>query len=302
MANNTSCKGGILAAMLTPFNDDGTVSVSGIQPLVDYILSLGVDGLYASGSSGECILQSREERALLLTELAGYAKGKCQLVAHVGAASTDDAVALGRLAGQQGYNAVSAIPPYYYPHDFSSISNYYKAIVDAAGLPLIIYNIPALTGVDLGTSGLLDLLADERIAGVKFTAPDLFQFWQLRQQAPDKIFYFGTDEMFLGATATGADGGIGSTYNLIGDVYVGISNAVAEGNIEKARSLQAKSNELVALLLKTGVLPGLKHALNRLDVPVGQCRKPFNPPSAQSLLALDKWLDHNLANNRAELA
>ncbi len=108
--------------------------------------------------------------------------------------------------------------------------------------------------------------------------------------------------MFLGATATGADGGIGSTYNLIGDVYVGISNAVAEGNIEKARSLQAKSNELVALLLKTGVLPGLKHALNRLDVPVGQCRKSFNPPSAQSLLALDKWLDHNLANNRAELA
>lgn len=287
--------GGIFAAMLTPSKQDGSLSVEGIPALVDYILSNGVDGLYAGGSSGESILQSREERIALLTELSGCAKGKCGLIAHVGAASTDDAVALAKVAGQQGYDAVSAIPPYYYPHNFAAISDYYKAIVDAAGVPLIIYNIPALTGVDLGTESLLSLLEDDRISGVKFTATDLFQFWQLRQAAPDKAFFFGTDEMFLGATATGADGGIGSTYNLIGDVYVGITKAIAEGDIAGARALQAKSNELVSVLLKTGVLPGLKHALNRIGVPVGGCRKPFTAPSKASLLLLDQWMDNNLS-------
>ena len=288
---------GIYAAMLTPFNDDESIWVEGIQPLVDYILGTGVDGLYAGGSSGECILQSRDERQLLLTELADYANGKCTLIAHVGAASTADAVALARVAGNTGYDYVSAIPPYYYPHDYASIRDYYTAIVDAAGIPLIIYNIPALTGVDLGTRGLLNLLEEERIVGVKFTATDLFQFWQLRQAAPNKSFFFGTDEMFLAATATGADGGIGSTYNLIGDVYTGITQAVETGDIETARQLQRRSNELVQLLLATGVLPGLKHALNRLGVPVGPCRQPFSSPSTESLQKLDFWIDQSIANN-----
>lgn len=286
--------GGILAAMLTPFSDTGEISPQRLGPLVDYILSRGVDGLYAGGSSGECILQSTEERSLLLKELADYARGKCTLVAHVGSAATVDAVALARVAGQSGYDAVSAIPPYYYPHDFNSISDYYKAIADAAGLPLIIYNIPALTGVDLGTSGLQNLLNDERIVGVKFTATDLFQFWNLRMASPDKAFFFGTDEMFLAACATGADGGIGSTYNLIGDVYAGIAKAVASGDIDTARRLQAQSNTLVNVLLRTGVLPGLKYAMGKLGVPLGQCREPFKPPSKESLLLLDDWMDQHL--------
>lgn len=287
-------KGGILAAMLTPFTDQGEISPDRLRPLVDYVLSLGVDGLYAGGSTGECILQSTDERSLLLSELANYARGKCKLVAHVGSAATGDAVALARVAGQAGYDAVSAIPPYYYPHDLGSITDYYKAIVDAAGLPLIIYNIPALTGVDLGTRGLQDLLSDERIVGVKFTATDLFQFWNLRQASPDKAFYFGTDEMFLAACATGADGGIGSTYNLIGDVYVGITEAIANGDMETARQLQAKSNTLVNVLLQTGVIPGLKYALGQLGIPLGQCRAPFSAPSDQSLKILDAWMVQHL--------
>jgi len=285
---------GIYSAMLTPFNADHSISIAGIPALVDYSLMNGLDGLYVGGSSGESILQSAQERALVLTEVAAYAKTRCKLIAHVGAPSTRDAVSLARLAGQQGYNSVSAIPPIYYPYDFESISDYYKSIVDAAGVPLIIYNLPALTGVDLGTDGLLKLLEDDSICGVKYTAQNLFQFWQLRQAAPDKDFFFGTDEMFLGASAMGADGGIGSTYNLIGDVYVGISKAVAAGDLDGARLLQNKANELVALLLTTGVLPGLKHALNYLGVPVGPCRRPFRPAPEAALAQLEAWMCDNL--------
>lgn len=285
--------GSIFAALLTPFKDDGSISAQGIAPLVDYILSKGVHGLYAGGSTGESILQSREERAEHLTALAEYARGKCTLIAHVGAASTGDAASLAQTAKAQGYDAVSAIPPYYYKHNFADINAYYQTIADATDLPVIIYNIPVLTGTDLSTQKLLELMQDPRIAGAKFTAHDLFQFQQLRIGAPDKKFYFGTDEMFLGAAAMGTDGGIGSTYNLIGDVYLGIETAVKAGDSEEARRLQRKANSLIALLLQTGVLPGLKHALNKMGIPVGPCRAPFSPPGLGSLQLLDRWLAEN---------
>ncbi len=285
--------GSIFAAMLTPFGEDGSFNEHGVAPLVDYILSTGVHGLYASGSTGESILQSREERAHLLTVLAEYARGKCTLIAHVGAASTGDATALAETAKASGYDAVSAVPPYYYKHNFDDINTYYLAIADAAELPVIIYNIPALTGTDLSTPKLLELMRDPRIVGAKFTATDLFQFQELRASAPSKKFYFGTDEMFLGAAAMGTDGGIGSTYNLIGDVYVGIETAVQAGDVDKARQLQGKANALIAILLQTGVMPGLKHALNRMGIPVGPCRAPFSAPEKGALDLLNKWLDDN---------
>lgn len=285
--------GSIFAALLTPFDAHQNVNPNGVAPLVDYILSKGVHGLYASGSTGESILQSREERRELLTALAEHARGKCTLIAHVGAASTGDAVALAATSKSLGYDAVSAVPPYYYKHDFDDIKSYYQAIADAAELPVIIYNIPVLTGTDLSTPKLQDLMQDPRIAGCKFTAPDLFQFQQLRAAAPDKKFYFGTDEMFLGASAMGSDGGIGSTYNLIGDVYLGIQQAVKAGDIDAARALQAKANALVAILLQTGVMPGLKHAMNKMGIPVGPCRAPFSAPDAGALALLDTWLTEN---------
>ena len=293
MGKTMKIAGSIFAAMLTPFNDDESLSISGVGPLVDFVLSRGVDGLYASGSTGESVLQSQDERTALLSELGDYARDRCTLIAHVGSASTQEAVALAKVAGRKGFHGLSAVPQFYYKHDFSDIADYYKAIVDAAELPLITYNIPALSGTDIPTEKLLELLGDDRIAGVKFTAQDLFQFGELRKAAPNKSFFFGTDEMFIGAAAVGTDGGIGSTYNLIGDVYVGIQNAIAAGNVDEARKLQRKANDLIGILFKTGVLPGLKHALNRLGVPVGPCRRPFSLPSAQSIKLLDAWMDAN---------
>ena len=283
--------GSILAAMITPMRPDGTVAPEGVAPLVDFVLSRGVRGLYASGSTGESVLQSIDERAEILTALAEHARGKCTLIAHVGAASTRESAELARQIGDLGFDAVSAVPPFYYKHRFEDISDHYRAIADAAGLPLIIYNIPALSGVDLSTEKLIELLRDDRIAGVKYTAPDLFQFGELRKAAPDKMFYFGTDEMFLAAAASGTDGGIGSTYNLIGDVYVGIEQAVAAGDIARARTLQSAANDFIAILLRVGVVPGIKHCLNRLDVPVGPARAPLPAVSAEAAGELDAWMD-----------
>jgi len=286
-------EGSIFAALLTPFDDDGGIRIDLIPGLVDYILSKGVHGLYVGGSTGEAMMQSREERIYHLEAVADYARGRCTLVAHVGAASTEDSAALSKVAKSAEYQAVSAVPPYYYKHRFDDVADHYMAIADAAELPVIIYNIPDLSGTDFSTDRLLQLMNDDRIAGTKFTARDLFQFQQLRVRAPGKKFYFGTDEMFLGASAVGTDGGIGSTYNLIGDVFLGIEASVEKGDMPTARRLQYKANELVAILLRTGVVPGLKYALAKIGVPVGPCRQPFSAPGDKASALLDRWLSEN---------
>jgi N-acetylneuraminate lyase len=186
---------------------------------------------------------------------------------------------------------VAAVPPFYYRFSFPEIRDYYGEIADAAGLPLMIYNIPSLTGVDFNLDELIELLQDERICGIKFTDKDVFQFTRLRRAAPAKKHFFGTDEMFIAAVAAGADGGIGSTYNLIGDVYVGIQAAVASGDLDHARALQAKSHGLIEILFQTGVIEGLKYALTRVGVPVGPCRRPFSPAPREALAKLDAWLE-----------
>jgi N-acetylneuraminate lyase len=283
--------GSIFAALLTPFEDDGTISHDRIGPLVDFIISQGVHGVYASGSTGESVLQSRDDRETHLIALAEHARGKCTLIAHVGAAATQDAVHLAKIANEYGYNALSAVPPYYYRHSFEAIHDYYAAISQATDLPLTIYNIPVLSGADLSTEKLLKLLDIPNVEGVKFTSQDLFQFGQLRKKRPEKAFYFGTDEMFLGAVAMGSDGGIGSTYNLIGRHYVEIEKAVAANDIEGARKLQSEANDMIEILIRAGVVPGLKYAMGRIGVTVGPCREPFRPVSDTSKAEIDAWLE-----------
>lgn len=282
--------GSIFAALLTPYDDSGAISIDRLGPLVDFVIDQGVHGIYASGSTGECVLQSRDERKAHLQGLAKHAQGRCSLIAHVGSAATADAVYLAELASDLGYDALSAVPPIYYRHSFEAIQDYYEAIARAGRLPLTIYNIPVLSGADLSTENLLNLLDIPNVEGIKFTAQDLYQFGRLRKKRPQKTFYFGTDEMFLGACAMGTDGGIGSTYNLIGKNYVEIEAAVRAGDIARAQELQQQSNDLIEILIRVGVVPGLKYALGRIGIPVGSSRAPFRPTSAEGQAAIDAWL------------
>ncbi len=290
-------KGSIFAAMLTPMRTDGSIAPEAVPALVDYIVGQGVHGVYAGGSTGEAMMQSVEERQDLLTAVTECAASRCTVIAHVGAAATQDAVRLAEHAAKAGCHALSAVPPYYYRHCIDAVADHYHAIVAATDLPLIIYNIPALSGTEFTKESLLELLTHPKISGVKYTAPNLFEFDQLRRAAPDKKFFFGTDEMFLGAAAMGTDGGIGSTYNLIGSHYVGIEAAVAENDIARARELQTRANTLISILIETGVVAGLKHAMRRVGVPLGPCRAPFRIESQPALAKLDAWVDENLRHD-----
>ena len=270
---------GVMPALLTPFNHQQQLDTQSLRQLVRFNIAQGVDGLYVGGSTGEAFVQSSAERQEVLEIVAEEAKGKVTLIAHVGTVSTHESQQLAQAASRFGYDAVSAVTPFYYPFSFEEHCDHYRGIIDSAeGLPMVVYNIPALSGVKLSLDQINTLVTLPGVGALKQTSGDLFQMEQIRRAHPDLVLYNGYDEIFASGLLAGADGGIGSTYNIMGWRYQGIVNALKAGDIATAQALQTKCNEVIDLLIKVGVFRGLKTVLHYMDViEVPLCRKPFAP-------------------------
>ncbi len=270
---------GVMAALLTPFDGQQKLDKESLRRLVRFNLRQGVDGLYVGGSTGEAFVQSGTERQEVLEIVAEEAKGKMSLIAHVGCVSTLESQQLARAAVGYGYDAVSAVTPFYYPFSFEEHCAHYQAIIESAdGLPMVVYNIPALSGVKLTLDQINTLVTLPGVGALKQTSGDLFQMEQIRRAHPDLVLYNGYDEIFASGLLAGADGGIGSTYNIMGWRYQGMVAALKVGDVAKAQQLQCECNKVIDLLIKTGVFRGLKTVLHYMDVvSVPLCRKPFAP-------------------------
>lgn len=270
---------GVMAALLTPFDGQQKLDKESLRRLVRFNLRQGVDGLYVGGSTGEAFVQSGTERQEVLEIVAEEAKGKMTLIAHVGCVSTLESQQLARAAVGYGYDAVSAVTPFYYPFSFEEHCAHYQAIIESAdGLPMVVYNIPALSGVKLTLDQINTLVTLPGVGALKQTSGDLFQMEQIRRAHPDLVLYNGYDEIFTSGLLAGADGGIGSTYNIMGWRYQGMVAALKVGDVAKAQQLQCECNKVIDLLIKTGVFRGLKTVLHYMDVvSVPLCRKPFAP-------------------------
>lgn len=268
---------GVMAALLTPFDGQQKLDKESLRRLVRFNLRQGVDGLYVGGSTGEAFVQSGTERQEVLEIVAEEAKGKMTLIAHVGCVSTLESQQLARAAVGYGYDAVSAVTPFYYPFSFEEHCAHYQAIIESAdGLPMVVYNIPALSGVKLTLDQINTLVTLPGVGALKQTSGDLFQMEQIRRAHPDLVLYNGYDEIFASGLLAGADGGIGSTYNIMGWRYQGMVAALKVGDVAKAQQLQCECNKVIDLLIKTGVFRGLKTVLHYMDVvSVPLCRKPF---------------------------
>jgi N-acetylneuraminate lyase len=270
---------GMYAALLTALTDDGDFSRERQRDLDAYVLRQGLTGLYVGGSSGESGLL--ESAALLEQQavVAEDAKGSgATLIAHVGMPSLTASIALARQAKTLGYHALSALPPHAYPFSDAEILGYYKALAAATDLPLIVYEVPVRTGRPLPIELLVQLLDLPNVAGIKFTSTDFFKLTRLRLLRPDSVYYFGFDEVWLAGGILGADGGIGTTYSLIGRLYVALNEALREGDMARAQELQQVSAEFVVALLDVGVIPGMKAGLRVIGVDCGPARLPMASP------------------------
>ena len=266
---------GIMPALMTAFDENG-IDTDRVGQLVRKHASDGVHGFYVGGSSGEMVLCSTDERKKVL-ETVMENKGDLAVIAHVGCLSTKDTVELSKHAKFCAADAVSSVTPLYYKYSFAEVKNYYKRIAEASELPVIIYNIPGLTGTAYGYDQLCEMLEIEGVHGMKFTSSDFFLLNRLVNTYPDKVFYNGSDEMLLSGLAAGAQGGIGTTYNFMPDLMVKIYSLAKENKMDEAREVQSVANETIATILRNGVLPACKHLISLYGVPYGECREPFMP-------------------------
>lgn len=284
----TNINGGIFTALLTPFDDQNNINPIALEKLINRSLSQGVSGFYVGGSTAEVFLLSPEERSRLYAMTKEIVGDRARLIAHVGAISTDQAIGYAKEAEVLGYDAISAIAPFYYNFGIEKIKKYYFDIVGSCELPMIIYNFPGFSGVNLSADTLKSFLESDRFLGVKFTSNDFFGLEQVKSAYPDKLVFNGYDEMYLAGLSMGADGAIGSTFNFMADKFVKIKALAEAGKITEAREIQATANKIITALIQVGVMEAEKEVLNLLGLEFGSARAPFKKVSKEESRFLEE--------------
>ena len=235
-----------------------------------------LDGLYVGGSTGENFMLGTAEKKRVFEIAMDEAKGSdIDLIAQVGSPNLHEAKELAKFVTELGYKTISAVTPFYYNFNFDEIKHYYDEIVKDVDTKLVVYSIPALTGVALSLDNFAKLFENEKIIGVKYTNADFYLLERLRERFPDKLILSGFDEMLLPALALDVDGAIGSTFNINAKKAKAEIAAFEAGDIAKARQLQHESNDLITDLLNNGIYATLKLVFEELGVHAGYTREPM---------------------------
>lgn len=265
----------LTAAIATPYGSSGDVDTALLASLVEHYVERGVEGIYCCGSSGEGLLLDAVERTRVVAAAVEAAAGRIPVLAHVGALSTRESIALARGAQDAGAVAVSMIPPIYYTYPATAIIAHYRAVMDAIDVPMIVYNIPQFTGTEFTADSAAALLEDERVIGVKQTAHNMFALARMRDRFPDKAYINGFDEVYLSALAAGARGTIGTTVGMQVELFAAVRRLALSGDLPGAQRVQARINTVIAELVAVDVFPAAKYLSGRVVGDLGPARAPF---------------------------
>lgn len=283
---------GLYAALLVPFDEQGQVKEEGLKQIArNAIEHEKLDGLYVNGSSGENFLINTEQKKQIFRLAKEGVGDDVKLIAQVGSLDLNEAIELGKYATELGYDAISAVTPFYYPFSFEEIKQYYFDLIEATQNNMIIYAIPDLTGVNISIEQFGELFNHEKIVGVKYTAPNFFLLERIRKAYPDKLILSGFDEMLVQAAISGVDGAIGSTYNVNGVRARQIFDLAKEGKIDEAYQIQHDTNDIIEGVLSMGLYPTLKEILKSRGIDGGVPKRPFAPFNESNREALNNLID-----------
>ena len=284
---------GIVAAMVTPFNDDESLDEGGLYAVVRFLVERGVHGLFPAGSQGEFYALTADERRRVLEVTLEAAENCVFVMAHVGAVTTRQAIALARHAEAAGADVLSAVTPFFVRPSQEELYRHYVALASAVGLPVLAYNNPGRTGVNLLPTTVARLARDvPNFVGIKDSSGDLTQFVEYIRLCPSGFQAFmGRDSLIFAGLAHGAAGAVAATANVVPELAVSIYDAVA------ARDF-ARGHELQRLLLPLrqafdlGSFPAVvKEAMKVIGLPAGPTRQPVGPLSDEARARLREVLE-----------
>src|SRR4051812_46909559 len=280
---------GVLNALATPFAADGSVDETLLRALVDRSIEGGVHGVVACGSTGEFTALTADERRLVVETVVDQTARRVPVIAQTGATSTAEAIRLSRHAQSAGADVIMPVAPYYEPLSVEETLTYLRAVAGSVDIPVMIYNLPMATGVDLApdTVGALAREVDN-IRYIKNTTVDMAQSAQLIHNHGDVISTFvGWDSLLLSALVEGAAGVMAGTANVVPTGLVAVYDAVPAGDLEGARQAWARVYPLIDAIMAQPFVAAVKAGLTAVGVPAGTPREPFAEldPTASAHLA-----------------
>jgi 4-hydroxy-tetrahydrodipicolinate synthase len=261
--------GRVLTAMVTPFRADGSLDPDSAAQLAEHLVDLGNDGLVVNGTTGESPTTSDTEKSQVLAAVLDAVGDRARVIAGVGTNDTAHSVALAREAEKAGAHGLLVVTPYYSKPPQDGLRAHFTAVADATGLPVMLYDIPGRSGVPIETETLLRLAEHPRIVANKDAKGDSFAAQQVLART-DLAYYSGDDALNLPLLAVGAVGVVSVTGHLIADRHQSLVRAVDEGDLPKAREVNASTLPVtVGVMTRTQGAIMVKAALDLLGRPGG---------------------------------
>lgn len=292
----------LITAMVTPYNEDLAVDYDKAAALACYLIANGSDGLVVSGTTGESPVLSQEEKVELFTTVKKAVGPAVKVLAGTGSYNTRESVKLSRAAEISGVDGLLLVNPYYSKPTQEGMYEHFKTIAASVSLPIMLYNIPGRTGVELLPDTVVRLAQIDNITAIKEASRSMDQVSQLKVSLGDRLsIYSGDDSMTLPMLALGGSGVVSIASHLVGNEIKMMINAFEAGDHDQALAIHKHLFPMFkGLFITTNPIP-VKEALNMLGINVGGFRLPLCHANQQELEAIRNLLEqypglkHNIA-------
>jgi 4-hydroxy-tetrahydrodipicolinate synthase len=284
--------GNVVTAMVTPFDRKGNLDLAKTTELVNYLLDNGTDALVVAGTTGESPTLTAEEKVALFRHVVSVVNGRVPVIAGTGTNDTRASIELTKRAEEAGVDAVMLVAPYYNKPNQEGLYQHFKAIAESTPLPVMLYNVPGRTSVNLAPETVIRLAAIPNIVAVKEAGGNLEAMAEIIERTPDDfLLYSGDDSLTLPVLAIGGAGVVSVASHIIGNEMQQMIRAFQAGDHQAAAALHRKWLPLMKGLFAAPSPVPVKTALQLRGLDVGSVRLPLVPLTDQERNELSRLLD-----------
>lgn len=278
-------------AISTPFDEYG-VNLNEFKKLIEFQIEQGIDSIIVCGTTGEASTMTEEEKLHTIKCAVETSNGRIPIIAGTGGNNTKEAIKMSKLAQNLGVDGLLIVTPYYNKTTQSGLIEHYKAIASEVSLPIIIYNVPSRTGVNILPETCLELSKIENIVAIKEASGNLSQVAEIAHLCKDNLtIYSGNDDQILPVLSLGGKGVISVLSNIKPKLTHDMVNLFLQGKIEEAKALQLDSIPLIkALFSEVNPIP-VKEALNIIGYDYGIPRLPLVKLSQANKIKLEEAIN-----------